>query len=65
VEEEIRDIQKYLNDIRHNFMILLSDRDLEYVPYTVLENSNQILNVVDKKLNNLKNYSVEPPRTQE
>lgn len=59
MEERIRDIQKYLNDIRHNLVTLRSDRSLEYVPYFVLENTNELLNVVDEKLTEIKKLLAE------
>ena len=62
--ERIREIQKYLNDVRHNIAVLLNGSFNDYQTMA-LENSSRLLNMIDERLDELKNYSVEPPSTLE
>lgn len=58
MEEKIRNIQKHLNDVRHNLVTLLHI-NLNDVETLALENSTALLNKVDLEIVELKREILE------
>lgn len=56
--EQIRDAQKYLNDVRHNLASLLASQLGDY-EYLALENTVRLIGIVDEKLTEIKKLLAE------